>query len=479
MDEINLADYLYVLKRRKRTVLGILVAVMIISGIVFAIMPRTYQGKATLLFPERRTNALSSQLASLVGGIPLLGESPSLAGRNVCITVLRSRTVNENICKRLNLNQYGLTYKDLQENLYIETPKEGGLNITCEVPTSWLKGHISKSEVGEAAARLAADIANCYLSELQLFDQMNSRLLGRTDRMFFESQLQRSKNELAKAEERLEKFQKANPTLMPPDKASLYANQALELASQQIQAEIALQEAQGQIARARATWTAGAPSELSPEAVMDNPVISELKANLAKLEVRRATLLEDFTENHPDVVALDQEIKKTYDRIQEEVSHIIAGKAGSTSPAHQELVKQLVLLEINGEGLESRKSALNSALAKIERQLSNLPPLEVEYGRLLRDLKAAETVYMTLLAEYAKARVNEERDAESFIVVDKPVVPTGPAKPSVKLFFLASLVLGLFGGVFIAVVQEGFAGTSGEFRKAKGIPQKQPREKEV
>ncbi|MDI6828154.1 MAG: Wzz/FepE/Etk N-terminal domain-containing protein, partial [Armatimonadota bacterium] len=121
MDEINLVDFLYVLKRRRRTVLTVIVAVMIIAGIAFAVMPRTYQGKATLLFPEWKTDVFGSQLSSLLGSASILGRgSPSLSGRNVCITVLRSRTVSENVCKRLNLDRFGLTYKDLSDNLYLD-----------------------------------------------------------------------------------------------------------------------------------------------------------------------------------------------------------------------------------------------------------------------------------------------------------------------------------------------------------------------
>lgn len=67
MDEISLIDFLYMLKRRKRTVLAVFVTVMIIAGIVFAVMPRTYQGKATLLFPEWKTDVFGSQLSSLLG----------------------------------------------------------------------------------------------------------------------------------------------------------------------------------------------------------------------------------------------------------------------------------------------------------------------------------------------------------------------------------------------------------------------------
>ncbi len=152
------------------------------------------------------------------------------------------------------------------------------------------------------------------------------------------------------------------------------------------------------------------------------------------------------------MVSLTQEIEKTYEEIRSEVARVVSGKAGSTSLAHQELLKQLVVLEVSYDGLVARRTALGGAMSNIERRLSDLPTKEIQYARLLRDLKAAETVYTTLLAEHAKARVAEGRDTDNFIVLDEAVVPERPARPRVKLTLLGALVLGCMLGVLAATL---------------------------
>ena len=452
MEEINLLDYIDTLIRRKWTIISVTAAVLLIAGIVLAVMPRTYEGEVVLLFPEQVTDGLSSQLAQLAR-LPLLGNLPGLSGRNVYLTVLRSRTISENVCKRLGLDGYGLEYEDLQDNLILETPKEGGLLLTCDVPTSWLRGHVPRRELKQRTAELAARTANTYISELRTFDQMNTLFMGKKHRLYVEEQVVRSKAELAEAEARLQKFQEEHPTLIPPDESSAYAEQALGIAATQTETDVALREAEGQLARARTTWNAGAPRDISPEAVVGSPGIAALRAQVAELEVKRATRLENFTESHPDVVSLTQEIEKTYDEIRSEVARVVSGKAGSTSAAHQELLKQLVVLEVSYDGLVARRTALGGAMSNIERRLSDLPTKEIQYARLLRDLKVAETVYTTLLAEHAKARVAEGRDTDNFIVLDDAIVPEKPAKPRVKLTLAAALVLGLMFGILAATAQ--------------------------
>ena len=49
MDEINLLDYIRLLTRRKRTVLGVMAIVLFITCIILAVMPRTYEGEAALI----------------------------------------------------------------------------------------------------------------------------------------------------------------------------------------------------------------------------------------------------------------------------------------------------------------------------------------------------------------------------------------------------------------------------------------------
>lgn len=452
MDEINLLDYLGILMRRKWTVVLTTVITLALAGIVLVVMPKTYEGETTLLFPKQTDFGINPQLAQIAGFV-LPGGMPSLTGEDVYYTVLSSRTLAENVCKRLSLDRYGLDYEDLQDNITIERPKEGGLVLTCQAPTSWLGGYVAKSDLRDRTAKLAADIANTYISELRIYDRSNTLFQGKKNRLYIEDQLARTKTELSVAEEQLRKFQEAHPTLVPPDKGVAYAEKALALTSERTEADIALQEILGQTAQARSTWAARAPEGVSPEAVIDSPTITELRTQLAGLEVQRATLLEDFTDIHPDVVSLDQRIDKLKDEIDSEVSRVISGATGSASPAHQELLKQLVLLEVNRDGLQSRQSAIGKAMADLEKQLSGLPVEEMAYARLIRDVKATEVVYTTLLAEHAKARVTEGRDADNFIVLDEAIAPEKPARPRVKLTLAAGLILGIMLGVLAAVTQ--------------------------
>lgn len=449
MEELSLLDYMAIWRANKVTIIVAVLAALVIAGVTLVLMPKTYEGTTTLVFPEQQNTGLSAQLARLAG-IPLPSGVTGLSGRDVYTTVLKSRTISERVCRSLNLQAYGLDYDDLQDNLVLKMPKEGGLVLTFEVPTSWLKGYVASRELQKSTARLAADIANQYISELRAYDRSNTLFLGKKHRIFIEEQLARTKAELARAEARLQKFQETHPLLAPPDKSSAYVDQALSITTQQAEADVALEETSGQIARARSTWDKGAPDDVSPEAIIESPVISDLRVKLADLEVKRATLLEEFTENHPDVVGLSQEIEKIRSHIKSEVTQIVEGQASSISPAHQELLKQIVVLEITRDGLKARREALSQVMSKLESRMSTLPSIEMQYVRLLRDVKASEAVYTALLTEHAKARVTEGMDSDNFIVLDEAVPEDEPAKPSRKLTLLGSGLLGLILGMAIA-----------------------------
>ena len=449
MEEISLQEYIDVLMSRKRTIAVVTLAVVLITGIILAVMPRTYEGETSLLFPQQSSGGIGAQIAQITG----LSLPTELSGRDVYTMVLKSRTVGMNVYERCDLGKYDLKYKDFQKNLTLEMPREGGLILSYRVPTSWLMWHVPTRQIKQRTSALAAQIANTYIDELYIYDKTNTLFMGRKNRIFIEKQLERTKAELSDAEDRLQKFQEEHPTLAPPDKSSEYVDQAMLITTKQTETATALREIKGQLMRARATWSTKAPQNVLPEAVIDTPAISSLGAELANLEVRRATLLEDYYETHPDVVSLTQEIEKTQEKIRSEVARVVSGKAGSASPAHQELLKQMVLLEINRDGLEARRSALASAMSGIESQLSGLPVEEMEYTRLLRQVKAAETVYTTLLAEHAKARVAEGRDTSGFIVLDEALASEKPVKPRVKLTLAASLVLGIMLGIVTASFQ--------------------------
>lgn len=452
VEDLSLADYVKIWRRRKLTILLTVVLSVVSTGTALLLMPKTYVAEASLLLPEQSQMNIGAQFAQLTG-FALPNMTQNVSSQGVYISVLKSRVISDQVCNRLKLERHGLDYKDLQKRILVDTPKEGGLIISCRVPTSWLRAQYDVKEISGQTARLAADMTNAYIEELREYDRSNTLFLGRRNRVFIERQMHQARAELSAAEERLQSFQEAHPRLVPPEKSVIYAERGMQLATEGTAADVLLQETQAQLERSQATWNIGAPEGVSPEAVVDNPTISGLRGRLAELEVERANLLEDFTEAHPAVISAERQIHTISEKLDAEVSKVIAGATGSQTSAHSELLRQVVLLEINREGLRARMAAISKATADLDSRLVSLPAEEKEYARRIRDAKSAEAVYTTLLAEHAKARVAEGREGGNFIVLDEAVPPERAASPRAKLALAVALFVGLVLGMLVAIGQ--------------------------
>jgi tyrosine-protein kinase Etk/Wzc len=79
-------------------------------------------------------------------------------------------------------------------------------------------------------------------------------------------------------------------------------------------------------------------------------------------------------------------------------------------------------------------------LAALDQQIDELPPLAMEYARLLRDMKVQEQVYQLLVAQYEEARIQENKDTPTVEVLDVASRPERKVRP-VRWLFCASLVV--------------------------------------
>ncbi len=102
-------------------------------------------------------------------------------------------------------------------------------------------------------------------------------------------------------------------------------------------------------------------------------------------------------------------------------------------------LKQNILSENNEE-----VRLLRAELAEINRKLTELPAIGLEYARLVRDLKVREQVYGFLRAEYEQAKIEEERDSPSLTVLDEAQQPIKRARPRrTRIVVTAALVAGV------------------------------------
>jgi tyrosine-protein kinase Etk/Wzc len=90
---------------------------------------------------------------------------------------------------------------------------------------------------------------------------------------------------------------------------------------------------------------------------------------------------------------------------------------------------------------------LEARLAAMDKELDRLPPMGMEMGRLLRDVKVLEAAFTYLTAQYEDARIDEARDVMALEVLDTAAPPSKASWPRKRYFAAGGLVLGLLGGV--------------------------------
>ena len=190
-DEISLLDLLQVIVDNLRLlVLGPLVCGLAALVISFAIPP-TYTAKTQFLAPQQQQSAVASMLASLSALSGLAGSATGIKSpSDQYVAFLKSVTLQEALIERFKLiERYETKLKldarlELSSNVKITSGKNGLISI----------------EIDDKDPKFAADLANAHVDELR-------KLLGRLAvteaqqrRMFFENQLQITKENLAKAD---------------------------------------------------------------------------------------------------------------------------------------------------------------------------------------------------------------------------------------------------------------------------------------
>lgn len=101
-----------------------------------------------------------------------------------------------------------------------------------------------------------------------------------------------------------------------------------------------------------------------------------------------------------------------------------------------------MLSDLYREGTPQLEQA-RAELAALDRQIGELPPLSVEFARLLREVKVQEQVHALLTAQFEEARIRENRDTPTLEILDPAVPPERRVRP-IRWLFCTSLTLAAF-----------------------------------
>ncbi len=254
---------------------------------------------------------------------------------------------------------------------------------------------------------------------------------------FVDEQLKEMKNKLAEAEDNLSNF-KSSGQITTIDQSSRELVQFLsKLEAEKVNTDLLMADYQNKIAEIQNEMNISGyvdQSFLSPgnNTGISSPFSSLLK-QLSDLELQRLELLQKRTENHPDVIALDEQI------------YMAKEKLNSYNQ------NTLIAYQIIINSLEKKLLKITNLMSKYEVKLEMLPAKENRLARLMRKKNVYEKINNLLLDKREEMRMAELSKLQDIAVVDPAHEPLKPIAPR-KIFNL-----------FVALILGGFVGLIGVF----------------
>jgi capsular exopolysaccharide synthesis family protein len=471
---LNVLHYLQIILREKWIVLTIFLCVFCITAIYTFTVRRVYQASASVLVDKRGQKAISPML-------DIAGVSDKKDVQNE-LEILQSELLAENVAKEL-LNRKVVDSTTMEPIEIIKAPEDDTVSVPFasprEIATRLLKSAVTfdpvinsdviKIIVKSHGAAEAALLANTYTEAYYDRNLFVSRIRSRTVREFLEGQLKERQKTLAEAENKLQSYMQEHGIVSLDDEAKKVISQLAQLEADRDAADIGIQSSMKTLESYQQEIAAQEPNVAKAIGEANDPYISLLQAQIAKLEVERdvtvaqnpgntgeAMYNQRFNEINAQIVKLRGNLQK---RTTEYLQSLIPeqrsiGNSGSPQSFLSEAKLKVLELKIEIQQIQAKKKALEGIIVDYEKQFNSLPQKGIAYARLERTRLSNEKLYLLLDENYNEAQVKEKSDFGYINIIDPAIVPLEPISPRVRLNLLLGLIAGLGLGIATAIVRE-------------------------
>lgn len=435
------------------------IALCMVGWLFVQTLPDQFQVKAKVFLDSR------SMLRPLLQGIAFnsgaLSDSALLLSRT-----LLTRPNLEEVARRADLDLQAKTPEQFEEVI-----QDLASNIKIVVGRGDSIYDISYTHTEAKTAKLVVD---------ELLNTFMEQSLGNTRRdimvtqKFLDEQIAAYEKRLVEAEDRLKRFKQKNVAVMTSSQGGFFARMeetSLQLREAELQLAEAVRRRDQLRTQAQGDDGGGGGGDIFSESQLSlddsvSPEIALFDGKIQELNSRIEDLLINFTEKHPDVVALRQLIEDYEKRREEKATELAAREVESfggddsgptvDSPFRMQVKMKVAEADAAVAALQTRVEEFKRRVSELEKKIDTVPEIEAELTRLNRDYSINRKQYNELLQRRELAYMSQEADQSEDDVKIKiieptrmPLEPTGPHR-----ILLASVVLlaGLGAGGAIAVI---------------------------
>ena len=434
---IGVEDLLYQLRMHWRRVVVVTVISLVLAGVYLTVTKPVYESYVMLRIKAeaRGTSVLTDFFISEEG---YTTDSARMARISTYAEILTSRTVVSQVMEAIG-SMSGETGSEGDYEAFIEkisiTPVKNAevvkVAVTDEDPTR--AQLINKELVGRFIFRL---------SEL-------NRAEKRAASSFLESRVREANQKLAEAENALSDYQ-ANTEFVSPDehlKSLMLRLTDLKKADEINKQDLAAAQAAHDMFESQIGQYGGG--------LADNATIRQYNMRLVELEIERLGYLKSYTEEHPKLKAINEQITKAKADRDAEISRVASLQSPSDNLVHTEILRELMQSEARISVAQAKASEIEKANRTAEEELKTVPEKEQGFVRAQRDVNVMQDIYTMLYKHWEDARLAEATSPIEVQLLDQPTLPEHPIKPRKRniifLFSAGGFLLGLIFAIWPAL----------------------------
>lgn len=182
-------------------------------------------------------------------------------------------------------------------------------------------------------------------------------------------------------------------------------------------------------------------------------------ARVAELEQKLKTLLENDTEEHPDVIRVKRQLEQARQEAKDNAAsapadtpatNTRASRRTAPNPVYEQLQLQLVSLQTAMAGLQSRLKRNQADVEHWQGLAKSVPEVAAEMAKLTRDYEVTKKAYDELLNRRESAKIGSDLETQTqtvqFRIIDPPEAATLPVAPKRPLLLTGVLLAGIIAG---------------------------------
>ena len=430
-EAIDLGRLMQIIYDRRKIVGGIVGGCTALALIVSLVLPKTYE--STTLVQTRSAGKDIGGAAAMAAAMGIsIGGSSSAGSPLNYIELMKSRAVLEPVIDKLE-------WPDEKKKPDAKGFAKSALKIENTKQTNLITV-TATGKTPEEAQMISQGVVDNFLAMQTDMNKQTQSILVK----FLNERISDAKKDSDEAATKLAVYSKEHNIYAPDEQAQLLMTK-LDVYDKAISDTIVEQksaQAEYDVATAKIGQQSSSARAYN---ISDNAVVQKIRSAIVEKRIELVGYQQQFTDEHPSVVKAKEELDNLNSQLVSEVNAAVnSSGAASLSTTNATLLSNQAVAEAKASAAKASEAALREKKSEKETEMGNFPEAAMNFMQLKSDAKLKEEVYLNLVKECEKDKIQEAMESMDIQVIDPANLPDEdrPSGPRKKLITAIGFVIG-------------------------------------